>query len=182
MENTLLLLAVCLASFLVYAVVYAAKRRWFPGEVALKESLWVMLALLPLLLAGLAVLYWQWGFSLEGAVAALLIFLLGGLCFALTAPGVFDRSISLYLLNGLDNRAAQGMTEDEVKAAFLEVYFAGNYAIRKRLGEQLVSGYVERRGDRYYITSSGRRFVRLARRISRWFNLDPRIVAPESRQ
>ena len=182
MENTLLLLAVCLASFLVYAAVYAAKRRWFPGEVALKESLWVLLALLPLLLAGLAALYWQAGFSLEGAVAALLIFLLGGLCFALTAPGVFDRSISLYLLNGLDNRAAEGMTEDEVKAAFLEVYFAGNYAIRKRLGEQLVSGYVERRGERYYITPSGRRFVRLARRISLWFNLDPRIVAPESRQ
>ena len=95
---------------------------------------------------------------------------------------MFDRSISLYLLNGLENRADQGMTEEEVKAAFLEVYFEGNYAIRKRLGEQIVSGYVERRGERYYITASGRRFVRLARRISRWFNLDPRIVAPASRE
>ncbi len=182
MENTLLLLAVCLTSFLVYAAVYAVKRHWFPGEVALKESVWVLLGLLPLLLAGLAALYWQVRFSLEGVAAALLIYLLGGLCFALTAPGVFDRSISLYLLNGLENRADRGMTEEEVKAAFLEVYFEGNYAIRKRLGEQIVSGYVERRGERYYITTSGRRFVWVARRISRWFNLDPRIVAPASRQ
>ena len=163
MENTLLLLLVCLVSFLVYTAVYAAKRRWFPAEVALKESVWVMLGLLPLLLAGLAALYWKGGFSLEGAAAALLIFLLGGLCFTLTVPGGFDRSLSVYMLNVLENRADQGMTEEEVKAAFLEVYLEGNYAIRKRLREQLVSGYVERRREHYYITGNGRRFVRLAR-------------------
>ena len=182
MENTLLLLLVCLVSFLVYTVVYAAKRRWFPAAVALKESVWVMLGLLPLLLAGLAALYWRGWFGLEETVAALLIYLLASWCFAMTIPAVFDRSISLYLLNRLDNQADMGMTEGEIKAEFLEVYFDGNYAIRKRLGEQLESNYVACRGERYYITGNGRRFVRLARRISRWFNFDYRIVSPASRR
>ena len=182
MRPTLYLLLTALVSFLVFVAAYAVKRQLFPADFALRESIGVMLALLPFLAAALWLLCRRQILRPDGAAAVLLIFLLAVFGFTLTVPAVFDRSVSLYLLNTLDNRVEQGMTEPEIKREFLQVYFGGNYALRKRLREQTATGYLIYQDNRYYITGSGRRFVGLARRISRWFNLDPRIVAPASRE
>ena len=176
MKRTLLLLLVSLAATMLYLVVVAVKRQLSPSWNVLGESVLLLAGLLPIVLAGLAFLYKRQILMFDGAVAVLTIFLLSGMCFTLAVPAVFDRSISLYLLNSLDNRADRGMTEDEIKTVFLDVYFDGNYALRKRLREQVQGGNLTHREGRYYITEAGSTFMSVARMISGAYALDPRIV------
>ena len=177
LRGPFLTVLISLAAMLVYALAYAVKRNLAdPQESAFRDSLWLIALVLPLATAFVAVLYKRRILTSDGVVAVLAIFTLSSLCFALTIPAILDRSVSLYLLNSLDNRAELGMSEAEVEREFLDVYFDGNYAIRKRLHEQLAIRTVHYSDGRYYITDAGSGFMTFARFMSRLYNLDPDIV------
>ena len=175
MKKTFYLLFISALSVLAYLVAYAVKRHLFPASYVLEEAVVLTAISLPILIWFLIVLRQRGILLFDGAVAVCLIFLLSCLCFTLTVPAIFDRSITLYLLNALDNRS-DGMMEEEVKEAFLSIYFNRNYAIKKRLDEQVQSGHVRYAGDRYHITESGRQIMTVARVLSAIYNLDDRIV------
>ena len=168
---------ISLAAVSLYMVAYAAKRNFVrPHDSAFTESLWLIVLILPLVALAAWVLYRRRLLTSDGVIAVLAIFALSSLCFALTVPAVFDRSVSLYLLNSLDNRGESGMTEEEIREEFTDIYFDANYGIRKRLREQTDGGTVDYRDGRYYITDIGRRFMSVARLVSGVYNLDPLIV------
>lgn len=176
MKNTVYLVLVSFFSVAAYVALYAAKRWLFPGEIVLTEGLQVMVVFLPALVIVLVLLR-KVRAQPEIGAAVFLISFLAAAGFNLTVPAIFDRSVTVYLLNHLDNAGVHGMTEEEVQREFMDVYFhSGNYAIRKRLGEQVHGGNLAYDGDRYRITGRGRATIGIARWISRLFRLDPRIV------
>ena len=162
----------------LYVVLFTLKRAVAPAENVLAECFMVFVVTAPIALGVMAWLYRKSVLGLEGAVSAALIFALGAGCFWLTVPAIFDRSVTLYLMNLLDNHAA-GMTEDEIRREFIEVYFNESRGIEKRLNEQLDSGNARYEDGRYYITDGGRRVIFIARAISRAYALDPDIVKKE---
>ena len=175
MRNVGQLLLVSVAGVLLYLAAYSIKRRLFPADIALTEGGYVLLALLPLFIVALVLLAYKKFLAADACIAAFLIVVLTAICFNLTVPSVFDRSVSLYLLNTLDN-AADGLTETQIRDEFVDVYFGDNHGIRKRLIEQIQMGNVRHDGERYRMTHAGRRMVGIVRFFNRVYNLDPQMA------
>lgn len=175
MKNTASLLFVAALCVTSYCAAFAVKRHLWPSSISLAEGAQLLLVFVPVVAVALVVLRRKRKLTLEGSVAVFVIFLLSAACFNLTVPAIFDRSVSLYLLNTLDN-SPRGMTEREVEEELLRVYFDRNHAVKKRLREQVESGIVYYHEGRYQATENGRTLMAVARFLSRLYNLDPRIV------
>ena len=171
---TLLLFAA--GGVLLYLAAYTIKRHFFAADIALTEGGHLLLALLPVF-GGAG--FWLWRKKIlgaDGCIAAFLITVLSIMVFNLTVPSVFDRSVSLYLLNTLDNAPA-GMTETDLRDEFVGVYFGENHGIRKRLREQARMGNISFDGARYRLTANGRRMVSVVRFFNALYKLDPHMAA-----
>lgn len=175
MRKAFYLLLISLTSVFVYLCVFAVKRNFFPSSIVLTEGIMLLTAFAPVLIVFLFLLHKKGVLALDASIGVFIIFLLSSLCFNLTVPAIFDRSVTLYLMNSLDNNKA-GMTEREIKREFIRVYFGRNYAIRKRLNEQVQNGGVSYDGNLYKITERGSGIIKVARFLSHIYNLDPRIV------
>ena len=77
--------------------------------------------------------------------------------FHITIPTIIDRSISLFILSRVDDRA--GTTLEEMQATFLDGYVSDYDAVCRRVDEQLASGNIELRGERYVLTPNGSRIL-----------------------
>ncbi len=177
MKSTAVMLLAALVLFLAYAAAYAAIRRLLPLQPPLAQSAWLLLGCAPAAAAAAAALWKRRVLGPEAATAVVVMFALGGACFTFTAPAVLDRSVSLQMLDSLDAGGQVGMTEDDVTQAFVDGYLDGNEAMRKRLSEHVGYGFIVVDDGRYYITDAGRRFMQLARFVSRLFDFDERIVS-----
>ena len=161
---------------LLYMIAFAVKRQLFPSDSPLVEAAILMLIFLAILLLTLIALVKIKVIMLDIGIACFVIFLFASLCFSLAVPAVFDRSVSLYLINIIDNQGESGMTEEEIRRALLTVYFDEDHALQKRIGEQIQGGSIELRNGRYYITSGGSRFMEFARLLNNIYNFEARIV------
>ncbi len=175
MRNTVYLLVASVLCVAVYLAAFAIKRHLLPSSIVLTEGAWLLVVFLPIVGVVLVWLNQRGVFTLEASVSVFVIFLLSALCFNLTVPAIVDRSVTVYLLNSLDN-SKNGMTEQEIRREFMHTYFDENYAVRKRLREQVESGSVRYDGNRYHVTKDGRTIMTIARFLSTLYNLDPRIV------
>jgi len=177
--RTAMLLLTAAGGVLLYLAAYTLKRHAHPSDIALTEGGHLLLAFLPLFAAAGFLLWRKNILRADACVAAFLIAVLAITTFNLIVPSVFDRSVSLYLLNTLDNAPA-GLSEAQLRAEFVEVYFGANYGIRKRLREQLRMGNITRGGARYRLTAAGRRMVTVVRFFNAFYALDPHMAQRKS--
>lgn len=176
LKRSLFVLLIPLGSMMLYVIAFAVKRQLFPSESPLVEAAALMLIFLAILLLAIVVSVKKNVIMLDIGIACFLIFLFASLCFSLAVPAVFDRSVSLYLINIMDNQGESGMAVEEIRQELLSVYFDEDHALKKRLGEQIQGGNIELRDGRYYITNSGSRFMAFARLLSNIYNFEARIV------
>ncbi|MGI9250494.1 MAG: hypothetical protein ACR2PR_04780 [Pseudohongiellaceae bacterium] len=175
--KSLLMLLTAGAGVLAYILFFILKRQVAPNTNVLAESLLVFITVAPLVIISLVLLHKKRIFTMEATIAAGTIFILAAGLFHFTVPAIVDRSVTLYLMNLLDNNE-QGMSREDIRAEFIEVYFNRSRGIEKRLNEQLDSGNIVYDNDTgtYHITSKGRRTMALARVLSKLHSLDPQIV------
>jgi len=175
-NSAVMLLLAAGGGVLLYLAAYTLKRHVFASDIALTEGGHLLLAFLPVF-AGAAYLLWRKKIlGADGCIAAFLIAVLAISVFNLIVPSVFDRSVSLYLLNTLDNAPA-GLDEAQLREEFVSVYFGANYGIRKRLREQMRMGNIAHDGARYRLTDAGRRMVAVVRFFNALYALDPHMAA-----
>lgn len=100
-----------------------------------------------------------------------LIWILGGYAFAISVPTVVDRSLSMYILEKIEQRGG-GIRQDVMADVFTKEYLPEHRLVDVRLTEQLESGTIEIVSGCVKLTEKGRRISRL----SRWFrkNLLPK--------
>ncbi|MGI9322752.1 MAG: hypothetical protein ACR2PJ_04125 [Pseudomonadales bacterium] len=174
--KALLMLLAGGAGLLAYILLFILKRQVAPSINVLIECLLIFVLLVPVVLAAYVLLYKKRVLTLEGAVGAAMIFIFSSACFYFTVPAVVDRSVTLYLINLLDSNE-EGMSLEEIREEFIEVYFYRSRGIEKRLNEQLDSGNVSVDGNGVYrLTAGGRFTIATARVLSRIHSLDPQIV------
>ncbi|MGI9323429.1 MAG: UDP-glucose dehydrogenase family protein [Pseudomonadales bacterium] len=174
--KTMLMLLAAGAGLLAYILLFILKRQLAPSVNVLIECLLILVLLMPIAMAVYVLLYKKRILTLEGAVGAAMIFIFSSTCFYFTVPAVVDRSVTLYLINLLDNHE-EGMSLEEIREEFIEVYFYKSRGIEKRLNEQLDSGNISRDSNGIYqLTNSGRFTIGTARVLSYIHSLDPRIV------
>ncbi|MGI9230051.1 MAG: hypothetical protein ACR2P9_09365 [Gammaproteobacteria bacterium] len=173
--KTLLMLLAAGVSLLAYILLFILKRQLAPHANVLIEGLLILFAFTPVVIAVLVLLYKKRVLTLEGTVGAAMIFIASAGCFYMTVPAIVDRSVTLYLMNLLDNNE-QGMSIEEIRTEFIDVYFNKSGGIEKRLNEQLDSGNLAYNNGTYQITNAGKRTMTIARILSYIHALDPNIV------
>jgi hypothetical protein len=153
--GTLLYLAVLLGTYLVHAV---------HGQVDV--VFYSALADVLIATSACAVLLWigPW-FRVLGGVEKLqlaCIWLLLGYGFAISVPTVVDRSLSIYLLEKLDQRGG-GIRQDAFEQVLVQEYLKEHRLVEVRLTEQLASGTLTLSDGCVSLTERGRRIARFSR-------------------
>jgi hypothetical protein len=96
-------------------------------------------------------------------------------------PVNLDRSISVFLLAWMDERAGRPQTKADLEHAFQEIYVSQYRAMDRRLSEQMASGNVVATPDGYRITDQGHTFVAIGKVVGSLFSVDSRFLAPPER-
>lgn len=81
-----------------------------------------------------------------------------------------DRAISVYFIS-LMNYEKNGLTSKEIKTSFYEEYFEREKAIERRIKEQLITGNIVKRDEKYFITERGETTFKIFVVLSKLFNI-----------
>ena len=124
-------------------------------------------AVIAAVLAGILLFTVKWFNVLEKFERILLvtIFLLGGYAFAVSIPTVIDRSLSLYILEKIEQRGG-GIKEDMIGWVFVNEYLPEDRLVDVRLTEATQSGTVVIKNGCVIITDKGRALAQ----FSTWFH------------
>ncbi|PHP19767.1 hypothetical protein CG471_10425 [Sphingobium sp. IP1] len=112
--------------------------------------------------------------TLIGAIALSLAF---NICFLITFPVTFDRSITMFLLARIERQDGQ-LDARALEDVYTREYLGEMRQIDRRVEEQTMSGNIRVEHGRIHITPQGRRLLSGGRLIGGWFGADPRFVTP----
>jgi hypothetical protein len=88
-----------------------------------------------------------------------------------------DRSYTIFSLGYLYENANKSYTQEEMEEIFIDGFVKNFGATKKRIAEQMNTGYIKEKDGRYYISESGKRFIELCRQIDFFF---PTATNPSS--
>ncbi len=156
--------------------VYVIHSRYFAVNVVLYSA--IIDALIASVLAGIV---------LGGAIRTLtgfektllmVIWLLGGYGFAISVPTVLDRSLSVYILQKIQQRGG-GILESEFEKVFTREYVKEHRLMDVRLTEQLESGTIEIVDGCVRLTPRGAAIATVSRFLRREFLPQRRLLMGE---
>jgi len=127
-----------------------------------------------------ASLMWRhrWADQLPLIIAAAALSFSVNLTFLIVVPVTIDRSISVFLLAGIDKEAALGriVTADKLRTLFINTYVVDMNQIERRIEEQSRSGNIVVRQEQIHLTPRGAEFLDFARLVARFWGTDQRFV------
>jgi len=91
--------------------------------------------------------------------------------FHITLPTIIDRSISLFLLSRMEG-SGSGVPVDKLQELFLNGYVNNYSAICRRLDEQVLSGNIYFKDNKYYLSENGVYILENLRLIARLVKRD----------
>ena len=111
------------------------------------------------------------------SIGAVSMGLAANVIFLVVFPVTIDRSVSIYLLGQLASHDS-GMTVKELDERLVHIYVQEYRAVERSMREQVITGNVERSGERYILTSQGKRCMALSHFLTRTFHIDSKYVRP----
>lgn len=168
------LYALVAGAFFVAAlfIVYYIHIRYFPVNVVFYSSMYDAILAAAIVSSSLYVLpSMRKVFSSFERSLLTLIWILGGYAFAISVPTVVDRSLSMYILEKIQQRGG-GIREEAMPEVFTQEYLPEHRLVDVRLTEQLESGTIDIVNGCVKLTSKGDMIAN----SSRWFrqNLLPK--------
>jgi len=88
-----------------------------------------------------------------------------------------DRSYTIFSLAYLYENADKSYTQEEMEQVFIDGFVKNFGATKRRLDEQINTGYIMESNGKYFISESGKRFIELCRLIDIFF---PTAINPSS--
>jgi hypothetical protein len=99
--------------------------------------------------------------------------------FLIVVPVSLDRSVSVFLL-GYMNNIGRPMTSDELENVLISKYVKEYQSIDRRMDEQIASGNIVEIDDgKYLLTTRGKNFIFVSKKIAKYFSVDERFLDPQ---
>ena len=95
--------------------------------------------------------------------------------FHITIPTLADRSISIYVLNQLDEFGGKASLND-IQHKFLAGYVGGYSTVCRRISEQIENGNIVHHGATYALTTQGKRTIEFLRAFTTITGVNPYYV------
>lgn len=113
---------------------------------------------------------------LQSIISAIVISISLNICFFVVFPVTFDRSVTMYLLNTLENQTANKtqkyLSENDLETLFINEYVKSQKAIGRRIQEQSMIDFLEKKSDQIYLTPKSLKFLNLSKTIKKIYNLE----------
>lgn len=113
--------------------------------------------------------------STETAMAAIIVSASINLALFITFPITYDRSITMYLLDRLNNPPAnsicKGYTESELEQRLSSEYIQKKQALKKRLHEQSVIKFISQDSQCITITEKAKQFLQFSEIIKKIYGV-----------
>jgi hypothetical protein len=113
--------------------------------------------------------------STETLIAAIIVSVSVNLAFFITFPITYDRSITMYLLDRINNppsnTTCQGYTESQLEQRLLTEYIQEKQALRKRIQEQKVINFIKQDNQCISITNKAKRFLQYSEIIKKIYGV-----------
>lgn len=156
MRKTLEILAICAAIGFAFLAVNFVHFQFFPVSVILWACV-LDLALVLLFLVPAGVVFARGRVSLTGAEATLAVLLscVTVILYAVMGPTVIDRSLSIYIVQKIDQRGG-AISMNSVPDLFVEEYMPEFRLVDVRLTEQLTSGTAREEAGCLILTPKGK--------------------------
>lgn len=81
------------------------------------------------------------------------------LTFFILVPVTLDRSVSTFLLSKMSENSSKGISKEQLNNIFINEYVSTGDAVGRRLNEQMQSRSVEKTGEYYRVSNSGKRLL-----------------------
>ena len=88
-----------------------------------------------------------------------------------------DRAISVFFLGHMSN-SVKALSKDEIENFFVKKYVIEYGAIERRIEEQIKSGNLEEKNNKYSLTERGIFTHRILLNLSKLFNIDAKFIDP----
>ncbi len=157
--------------------IYAAHARWLRVDVVFYSAM-LDAAIAAIVMAVALLLIGRRVYSSFEKVLLICVWLLGGYAFAISGPAVLDRSLSLYILEKLEQRGG-GIRADAIGQVFVNEYLPEFRLVDVRLTEQLVSGTVVIEDGCVKLTAKGETLAALSHFLRTHFLPRHRLLAGE---
>lgn len=127
----------------------------------------------------LGIILWIYGkkkkyFDIKDSIIILLLCFFINLFVFCMVPVTLERSISVFMLNYMDN--GKTYTKEEIEDAFIDKYVYEYGAFDKRFEEQIYTGTIEKKDNSYKISKKGNLFVDAFHFIKRIYNVKGKIL------
>lgn len=135
-----------------------------------------LLTLITLITAGLVILFKKkLKIGAETAWATIIVSAAINLALFITFPITYDRSITTYLLDRLNNppnnNVCKGYSEPELEQRLLTEYIQYHQALKKRLYEQSVIKFIQQDGRCISITEKAKKFLQVSEIIKKVYGV-----------
>lgn len=114
-------------------------------------------------------------FNLETLIAAILISISINLSFFVVFPVTFERSVTMFLLNTLNNNNfnnfCSGLTKKQLENKLINEYIIKNNAIDKRVNEQKIIDFINEEKSCISLTSKAGKFLKLSELIKKIYGI-----------
>jgi len=120
------------------------------------------------------ILWWLKYRYFESMISALMLAASIHLSFFVVFPVTFERSISMYLLNTLQNNkttSCGGLTREQMNEDFINTYVVLNAALQKRITEQSIINMIEEKNNCYAVTSQAVNLLKFFKVIRILYNI-----------
>ncbi len=123
------------------------------------------------------IIYKKWKLDdFNAVISAVIMSASFHICFFILFPVTFERSVTMYYLNELNDsqpaKQCAGLTKKESEQKLIEEYILEQDAVSKRLHEQAVTGFVIENNDCITITRKGQDFLEWSERIKKIYNIN----------
>ena len=152
------------AFMVVLAIVYVVHVWYFNVNVVLYSAILDATISCAIVAAAAIVIRTRLPFDGFSLVLLVVVWALGGYAFAISGPALFDRSLSFYILEKLQQRGG-GILESRMGDVFKDEYMPEFRLVDVRLTEQLQSGTITVDNGCVTLTPRGERLATLSRFI-----------------
>lgn len=114
-------------------------------------------------------------FNLETFSAALVMSFSINLSLFIVFPVTFDRSITMYLLQTLENKnvqSCQGLSKEDLQSNLINEYVIKNGAVQRRIMEQSVIGTLKNNDVCIQLTERGKDFLNFSKTVKQIYGIN----------
>lgn len=109
--------------------------------------------------------------KIESLIAAILVSASIHLSVFVVFPVTFERSVTMYLLNTINDQKDEGISNHDLEYKLINDYIINNKALNKRIEEQSIIGFIEENDGKITLSNKAIKFIYFSKTIKKVYSL-----------